>query len=230
MIICLAVSALAAKDNEVHYHYHMPGSSINSSKKGHLNEALCDGGADMRYAACILRHPFDKVEKGKCHNILEHEQRVCANQNQEHPQENNQVEHLSSKPQHAGVKQGWCKFKAWNTYWTCLAGAGVGGSAVEKSAKKAACESNWAIAKAQCNTARLLKKLQNRSLSTEEHLLFCATGAKNSWFWCEFWAKLRGGDQKQARLNACDNTYNQKMAVCNNSSVTVSTTTTSARF
>jgi len=51
-------------------------------------------------------------------------------------------------------------------------------------------------------------------MGKEQHLLFCKSRAKHNWFWCDIWAKLRGGDQKEERIKECANKYDAAINVC----------------
>ena len=56
---------------------------------------------------------------------------------------------------------------------------------------------------ASCDSDRALAQMRRLAKTPEEHLGFCKFSAETKDFWCRFWANLRGGEQKQERLDTC---------------------------
>ena len=92
--------------------------------------------------------------------------------------------------------------------------AAIGGTDAEKFQKRADCDREHGLRQNECAAKHSLAVMKKRAMTKEQHMLFCETRAKHSWFWCDFWAKLRGGDHKAERLAECEAKFNGSEAVC----------------
>ena len=276
-IICLAVSVLAAADNEVHYHYHMDGET--SPKLAHEGYKACYAGAYAKHGGCMTLAIFSAAKRAACRATLASRLAECRLNNPA-----TESRRLSSAPQakralsaqHKGLKacvagaytrHGGCMTLAifsadkraacratlagrialckaqnpaqassrlltgnkrshngfrktlcdWNSgikFGVCKMRASIGGTDAEKAEKKANCDKENELRKSECAAKHSLAIMKKRAMTKEQHKLFCETRAKHSWFWCDFWAKLRGGDHKAERIADCEAKFNASQAIC----------------
>jgi len=219
LILCLAVMTFAAKNNEIHYHYHMDNQS--SPKLAHKGARWCRTKVWSSFYACMSWSFYSKEKRDACRAQRTDGLANCAQQYEE-PVVEASVQTtaepasrlLNKKRNHLGVKATFCRWRAGFTLSNCNFKARFGGSDEDKAKKRQECQNNYNLTIAECNAQRALTKMSKRHMSAQQHLFWCEHVAKHKWFWCNLWAKVRGGDNKDANIASCENRYNDRIAVC----------------
>lgn len=195
VLLCLALSALA-KGNEVHYHYHM--NENQAPKTAHKGYKLCMFNANVLFGGCMAASFNIKTKKDACRAARAKRQAECKAKN----------------PQRRLSGGSMCHAEASSELSRCNSDSMFGLSDSESLEKKSLCKANFELKTAECDSHRALEKIQKHMANKEQHLLFCKSRAKHSWFWCDMWAKLRGGEHKEQRVNECNNKYNAAINAC----------------
>lgn len=184
----------------------------------HKGYKLCAFGAYSKNAGCMSLAIFSAEKRAACRATLASRLADCRVQFPATPSRllttSGRHDRSHSPSKHGGFRLTLCNWNSSIKLGACKVKASFGGTDAEKAQKKAACQSEHQLRLSECAAKHSLAKLQRRALSKDEHLLFCTSRAKNSWFWCDFWAKLRGGDQKAARVAECEAKFNTAIAVC----------------
>jgi hypothetical protein len=188
----------------------------NSRRLAHKGYRACALGVYTKHAACMTAALFSAAKRKACRFTLASRLAACR------ASEGLAVRvspHLKSKERnlaaHFDMTNTMCIYKADAERVLCRARASVGGTELEKAKKLAECDLEWNTMVAECNAKRHLSNLQLKAASSEKHLLFCQSNAKHSWFWCNFWAKLKGGPNVLAHTKECEREYNETVRKCN---------------
>lgn len=190
-----------------------------SGSTQHKGYRTCYSWAYIRHPGCMTIAIFSADKRAACRATLADRLATCR---AEYPSPSrllttsgNNKRTLGGSRKHNGFRQTLCEWNSGIKYRACNVRAYFGGTDAEKAQKRANCESEHNLRKSECVAKHSLAVIQKRALTKEQHMLFCVTRAKHSWFWCDFWAKLRGGDQKASRIAECETKFNNANAACN---------------
>lgn len=207
MILCLAVSALNAVEDEVHYHYHMDGENA-PAKNSHKGLKLCLAWVNTKYGGCISVGFWSPAKRQACKDARDKSETEC---NVKYPVVVAPKRLLSTPKSH----KGWCSIKLYWKKYFCNRKANKAETEALKQAELKKCTDEYTFNLAACDAKRSLSQLSKNMTSKHDRALFCSARAKNAWFWCDLHAKIKGGDDKAANIKACADTYNVAQQKCN---------------
>jgi hypothetical protein len=164
----------------------------------HKGYRVCAAGAYAKHSWCMTKNLLNNAGKAECRNVLAARLAECK------------LNHPGRRLSSDSV----CKTEASLEFNECNAEAELATTDSEVASEKQKCQTTFELAKSECNSKRALEKVQKHAMGKEQHLLFCKSRAKHAWFWCDLWAKLRGGEHKDEKIKECANKYDAAVNTC----------------
>jgi len=187
-----------------------PSRRLSKSSLAHKGLRWCRTQVYLKFSGCMTLG-WTQARRDACRATRASGLQACAQANPEQAQAEQAGSHLLLKSGHHNAGSSFCQWNNEVHFTACKARAA--GSA-DKNAILKECEEHFNLKKSECEAARALSKMSKRQMSAQQHLFWCEQAAKHKWFWCTLWAKVRGGDEKDSRLAACDSNYNGRMSAC----------------
>lgn len=180
----------------------------------HKGYRTCAMGAYTKHAGCMTAALFSSAKRKACRMTLASRLAACRASDAVVLTRSHLANKDSHLAAHMDIMNTMCIYKADAARTLCRTKASLSGTELEKAKKLAECDLEWNTMIAECNSKRHLGNLQLKASSHERHALFCESNAKHSWFWCNFWAKLRGGSDLASHAKQCENEYDAAIRKC----------------